>query len=56
MVGWANVFRVEPFPDLSINACKIWSRSDGRVEKNGGTDIQAHTHKGTPQFYIVDSR
>ena len=33
--------------------CQIWLRSDGRVEKKGGTDRQ--TDKGNPQFYdIVD--
>ena len=39
---------------LSEYVCQIWLRSDGRVEKRGGsTDIQ--TDKGTLQLYIVDS-
>ena len=54
---------------IRIYACQIWSRSDCRVEKKGGTDTHTHTHacthahthththtqtdKGTLQLYIV---
>ena len=34
--------------------CRIWLRSDGRVEKKGGTDRQ--TDKVTLQFYIVEDK
>ena len=33
--------------------CQIWLRSDGRVEKGGGTDRQ--TDKGTLQLYVGEA-
>ena len=48
----AHLFRFEPFPDPPTHAWQIWSRSNGRLWKKGGTDRP--THKGTLQLYIVD--
>ena len=48
--GWGNCFRFEPFPDLATYMCQIWSRSNGRVGKNG-----VQTDKGTLQLYIVEA-
>ena len=42
-------FRRGPVPSLSEYVCQIWSRSDSRVKKKGGTD--RHTDKGTLQLY-----
>ena len=45
------LFKYEPFPDLSLYACQIWSRSDGPVEKRGGRDTQTEKHtKGRRSF------
>ena len=66
--GGSHLFRFESFPDQSANACQIWSRCDGRVEKGGyrqtdirtdrQTDIQkdrqTYTHtKGHCSFIII---
>ena len=34
--------------------CQIWLRSDGRLEKKGGTDTHRKTDKETLQLYIVE--
>ena len=33
------------------NVCQIWLRSDGRVEKGGGTDTHTHTHTDAAALY-----
>ena len=45
-LGWGgSIFcRWEPVPYLSEYVCQIWLRSDGRVEKRGGTDRQTKGH------------
>ena len=52
---WGGVgkhfFSWEWVPYLPEYVCQIWLRSDGRVEKKGGTDRQ--TDKRTLQLYIV---
>ena len=54
----ANLFLIEPLPELSTYPCQIrsWSILPFGLLSGLQTDRQTetHTHKGTPQSYIVD--
>ena len=40
-LGWGgSIFLGESHSRIYPNVCQIWLRSDGRVEKKGGTDRQ----------------
>ena len=52
--GVGIFFTFESFPDVSAYACQIWSRSDGRVEKDLHTHIHTHKQRDSVQLYIVD--